>query len=370
MAEMGSGDDAGTPTDDDALIPLKRSVRDVETMRSVLRDWLGPRVAPGSTIELSPITLPEGTGVANETVMFDATWTRHGTDHTEGFVARIASDDPLYYEADIEIHHDMYAALADVEGVPVPRVYGYEPDAGLLGAPFFVMGRIEGQVPGDNPHWNTSGFVVDASPDDRRRMWENAVDALAALHQVDASRLAFLKPPAGVSGFEDHLAYWRRYLSAAAGPSTHDTLEAGYEWLTAHLPDQAPTGISWGDSRFANIMFRGVEVVALFDWDTVSLAGAGADLAWWRFMDGPSAALVPGIGGPDELVVRWQERTGVELIDLAYYDVFTTFRLGCILMRLYGQLGANGTIPADVAAEQGRNSGPAQALAAQLAELS
>jgi aminoglycoside phosphotransferase (APT) family kinase protein len=200
-------------------------------------------------------------------------------------------------------------------------------------------------------------------------MWENAVDVLAALHQVPADRFPFLAASAGVSGFADHLGFWRDYLDRSTAGSPHDTLEAGYEWLVAHMPSHTPTGFSWGDSRFANIMFRGTDVVAIFDWDTVSLAGAEADLAWWRFMDGPSAELVPGIGDRDELVRRWQERTGREVHDLEYYDLFTEFRLGCILLRLFGQLGASGAVPPEVAAEQGRNSGPSQALAAHLDQL-
>jgi aminoglycoside phosphotransferase (APT) family kinase protein len=350
-------------------VPLKRSRRDPDEMRAALAAWLGPRVSPGSRLELSPFELPEGTGVANETVMFDARWSAAGREREEGFVVRIASDDPLYTEADIEVHHDTYAALADVEDVPVPRVYGYEPDAGLIGAPFFVMERMHGQVPGDSPHWNTEGFVIDASPEERGTMWRNAVKVLAALHQVGTDRFSFLTPRTAVSGFEDHLTYWKRSLDDSSAGTPHETLEAGYEWLVANMPHQAPTGISWGDSRFANIMFKGAEVVSIFDWDTVSLAGAEADLAWWRYMDGPSSELVPGIGSPDELVTLWQELTGRQAQNLEYFDLFTTFRLGVIMMRLFTQMGANGVMPQEMASQQARHSAPTLALAGLLAEL-
>ena len=125
-------------------------------------------------------------------------------------------------------------------------------------------------------------FVCDASPERRRRMWENAVAVLAALHTVDASKFAFLAPPVGRSGLAEHLAYWRRSLDDASAGEPHEGLEEGYRWLVGHRPEPAPTALSWGDSRFANIMFRGDTVVAVFDWDTVSMAGPEADLAWWR----------------------------------------------------------------------------------------
>ena len=351
------------------LIQLKRTARDPEHVRAVVLDWLTPRLAQGRTITVSPFTLPEDTGVANETLMFDARWSAiDGREVEQRFVLRIASDNPLYIGADIRVHHDMYAALADVPGVPVPRVYGYEPDVELLGAPFFVMQRVTGRVPGDQPHWASAGFVFEASPDDRRAMWENAVDVLAALHEVDGSRFVFIAPPAGTSGLSDHLGYWRRWLDDPSTGAPHDTVEAGYEWLVAHLPADEPTALSWGDSRFANVMFDGTTVAAILDWDTVSMSGPGADLGWWRFMDGPASEL-PGIGTADELVDRWQQRTGRVATDVEFYDVFTTFRLSAILMRLFGQMGAGGTIPPDVAEQQARHSGPVQALAAQLEQF-
>jgi aminoglycoside phosphotransferase (APT) family kinase protein len=280
----------------------------------------------------------------------------------------VASERSLYLGANIETHAKIYQALADEPDVPVPTVYGYEPDPSLLGAPFFVMERIIGQVPADNPHWRTAGFVYEASPERRRAMWEDAVRVLAALHRVDSSRFPFLLPTHGGSGVADHLDYWRRSLDLASAGSPHDTLERGHGWLLAHLPEPAATAFSWGDSRFANIMFREDRVVAVFDWDTASMAGPEADLAWWRFMDGPAAEL-EGIGSPDQLVQRWQEHTGQPIRNLEWHDVFTAFRLGVILMRLFANMADDGLMPADVAAQQGRDSEPVRALAKLLEEL-
>ncbi|MCW2968327.1 MAG: putative adenine phosphoribosyltransferase, partial [Solirubrobacteraceae bacterium] len=299
---------------------------------------------------------------------FEASWSSGAAQRREGFVARVASDRPLYLDADIEVHAKIYEALADVPGVPVPRVYGYEPDPGLLGAPFFVMERMSGEVPGDNPSWRTEGFVIDAPPARRRAMWESAVDVLAALHQVDVSKFPFLAAPTGVSGLAHDLAHWRYSLDDASPGAVHETLERGYEWLAARLPSPEPTGFSWGDSRFANIMFRDDRVVSVFDWDTASLAGSEADLAWWRFMDG-SASDLEGIGTADELVLRWEERTGRKVQHLEWHEVFTMFRLGVIMVRLFAGMAADGTLPPDVAAQQGRESGPAMALRSRLDEL-
>src|SRR5207302_3249668 len=112
---------------------------------------------------------------------------------------------------------------------------------------------------------------------------------------------------------------------------------------------------------FANIMFRDDKVVAVFDWDTASLAGAECDLAWWRFMDGPAADDVPGIGTADELVARWESHTGRKVAHLEWHDVFTSFRLGVIMLNLFRNMGAAGLMSPEMAHSQGReHSGPAQ----------
>ena len=217
----------------------------------------------------------------------------------------------------------------------------------------------------DAPHWNTAGFVFDATPARRRAMWEDAVRVLAALHQVDSARFPFLVTSPQRSGLGDDLEYWRRSLAMATGQPPHEGLERGYEWLLSHMPVPSPTSFSWGDSRFANVMFRDDRVVAIFDWDTASLAGPEADLAWWRYMDGPSGALA-GIGGPEELVQRWEEHTGRKVQDLAWHDTFTMFRLGVIMRNLFHNMAAEGQLPPEVAVEQGRDSEPAKRLAAYL----
>ncbi len=351
-------------TDDGVPVPLKGLRRDPEITQRRLQHWLAPRVGAGADFSVSPFTLPGGTGVANETLLFEATWTLGGKERHEGFAARLATERPLYLDADIGVHARIYETLADVPDVPVPRVFGYEPDPGLLGAPFFVMERMIGEVPGDAPHWRTAGFVHSATPQQRRAMWKDAVRVLAALHQVDSSLFDFLSPD-GASGLAAHLSYWKRSLDLATPVERHEVLDAGYTFLLEHMPNPAPTAFSWGDSRFANIMFRGGKVVSIFDWDTASMAGAEADLAWWRFMDGPSAEL-DGIGGPDELVETWEQHTGRKVQHLDWHDVFTTFRLGIIMIRLFSNMVADGHMdPAD-AVKQGWESAPVQTLAAQL----
>src|SRR5919198_904794 len=70
--------------------------------------------------------------------------------------------------------------LRALEGrAPVPRVLATCADASVIGAPFYAMERLEGEVVGD---------AVPAALDsdaERRRIGERLVDALVGLHAVD-----------------------------------------------------------------------------------------------------------------------------------------------------------------------------------------
>jgi aminoglycoside phosphotransferase (APT) family kinase protein len=187
-------------------------------------------------------------------------------------------------------------------------------------------------------------------------MWENALRALAALHQVPVSAVSFLSDGSSLSGLEQDLNYWRRYLDWASGSQPNAHLEQTWTWLQSNMPASPPTGLSWGDSRYSNIIFRDFKPVALLDWDTVSLASGDADVAWWITMDHHATGLLPGIGTPDELVGVWESAIGRKIRDLRYHMVCTSFRLGSILVKLFDQMCAAGQMPPDVAAEQASNS--------------
>jgi aminoglycoside phosphotransferase (APT) family kinase protein len=327
--------------------------------------WLRTVLQARDHVEIGPISSPGGSGVANETLLFDADWRdANGQPCAGGFALRIGSATPLYFEGDIHRQYRMYEALAGTPGVPIPRVYGFEHDPSLIGAPFFVAERIAGQIPPDRPHYTEGGFVFEATPGERRRLWTDAVEVLARLHQAPPERVAFLdRPTRGSSGLEQELSYFRDYLDWACPGRPHALLETGYEWLRANVPPGAPKALSWGDSRIGNMIWRDFRCVAVLDWDGVSLAGPEADLAWWILMDHPSSQILPGIGTPDELVDLWESLTGRTARPLHYYLVFTAFRLGVILQRLFSQMAENGQLEATEAARQAANGRALQHLA-------
>lgn len=319
---------------------LKEQTHSLETVRAGLEGWLRERLEdPDARIDT--LLPPGGTGVANETLIVDL---HRGSGDIEGYVARLATPDPLYLDDDLAKHYRMYETLMSVPTVATPRVLGFEPDASIAGTPFFVMEKIDGVVAADMPPWATQGFIVDATAAQRRSLWEGTVRMLAEMHRLESSSFAFLRTGATDSGSGDCLDYWIRSMRWAQPEQPVPLAAECAEWLLAHQP--AITGLSWGDSRLPNVISRDFIPRALLDWDLVSLAGPQADLAWWMIMEPAEARDLDGIGSQREFVQLWEDLTGLRATELHWYFVFGAFRLAAIFVKLFSMMVAKGHLRA------------------------
>lgn len=325
---------------------LKEHGRSPDQVHAALQSWMRHRL-DDSRLSVGAPSTPGGTGIANETLLFDV---HHSSGAVHGYVARIATGDPLYLDDDLSMHYRMYEAMASIPAVPTPSVLGYEPDPAVLGSPFFVMEKIDGAIPTDSPPWWIAGFVAQASPAERRLLWESTIRLMADFHRVDPEPFTFLRTGATGDGVGDSLDYWIRSLRWASPAAPIPLTDIAEEWLLAHRP--VGTALSWGDSRLPNVIYRDYAPVAMLDWDLVSLAGPQADLAWWILMTAPDSTTLDGIGTNDELVDLWQDLTGISVADLRWFLVFGAYRLAAILAKLFSTFVAQGRMPAEAAQMQ------------------
>ncbi len=332
--------------------------RDLEWSRGQLERWLGAQMPPGAgEVELSELTGPPSTGFSNETLLFDCRFREHGRERTRGLVARVkATQFQVFPEYDVERQYRVMKILGERTDVPVPRVFGFEPDESVLGAPFFVMERIEGDVPGDNPPYHVVGWVTEIRPEERARLWWSGVEMLARVHRLDwrALGFGFLDTPGpGATPLDRQLGYYERFLGWAARGKPQPVVEGALRWLREHRPPgEAPVALSWGDSRLGNLMFRESRCVAVLDWEMATLASPVADLAWWLFFDrhhseGCDVPRLPGFPSREETLARYRELTGFATDDLEYYELFAAFRFAVIMIRVGQQMIANGLLPPD-----------------------
>jgi aminoglycoside phosphotransferase (APT) family kinase protein len=317
--------------------------RDLDDARARLADWLARELPDATDLVLAPFTLPTGNGGSNETLLSSLRWTDANGGHEQGVVVRVEPpvEDALFFESDFTHQRLVLTALHADGTVPVPRILWWNDDPEPLGAAFWIMERIEGQVPSDWPSYNVAGFLADACAKRRRAMWESAVDALASLHRVAARTTwpGLAKTERGATGLDQQIWWWRHQFDLATHPAGAPPLALALEAsLLADVPDERPTELSWGDARVGNMIFASDECRAMLDWEMVSLGGALEDLGWWLFLDrwsseGFGAKRLEGLGTRDETIRRWEAATARSAEGVEWYERFAAYRMQAIMMR-------------------------------------
>jgi aminoglycoside phosphotransferase (APT) family kinase protein len=335
-------------------VPVPR--RDLDDTRKRLHEWLRGRLPGARGIELSPLTGPAATGFSNDTLLFDLAWTEGGRRAQRSLVCRVQPTGlGVFPRYDVAQQYRVMDALR-ATAVPVPAMLWLEPDAGPLGSPFYVMERIDGRIPTDNPPYHGGGWVTEIAPAERGTLWESAVDTLAEIHRQDPDALGLDEleaPPPGSDTVAWQLEHWARYYDWAVGGRRQPTLDAALAWLSARRPaGDGARRLCWGDSRIGNMIFRDGRCVAVLDWEMATLGPPEMDLGWFLYMDrhhcdGIGVERLPGFPGRAETVARWERRTGRPAGDLAWWEAFAAFRFAAIMTRVAQQLTHSGMLPPD-----------------------
>ncbi len=320
--------------------------RDLELTRKQLEEWLARRVG-GDDVHVGELSGPGATGFSNETVLFDLDYRRGGERVHEALVCRIKPTGyQVFPEYDLGRQFDVMQRLAPTV-VPVPAMRWQEKSDDPLGAPFYVMSQVAGRIPTDNPPYHVGGWLTEETPAARERLWNNAYDVLADIHQLDWRQLGFEfldAPERGVTPLDQELAYYESYLEWGARGKAQPTVEPALEWLKANKPSDEPVALCWGDARIGNMIFGENErVMAVLDWEMVSLGNPEKDLAWGLFLDrhhseGIENPRLEGFPTREQTVARYEARSGHAVRHLHYYEVYAAFRFAVIMIRLAQQM--------------------------------
>src|SRR5438445_4255120 len=154
------------------------AARDPQRILAALAGWLGAKL--GGDVDLVELPSPAFSGFSKETLLFDV---RNG-ERAFGIAVRLApSGHRVFPDAAFETQIRVIDALGN-SAVRVPRILWHEPDGDVLGSPFFVMARVDGMAPPDNPPYHAAGWVLEATPEVRERIWWNGLDAMVAVHRT------------------------------------------------------------------------------------------------------------------------------------------------------------------------------------------
>lgn len=247
--------------------------------------------------------------------------------------------------------HDMgreFRMLSRLNAVypPAPRPEFYCEDDSIIGSPFYVMERRHGLILRKSL---PSGLTIDS--DLARRMSCSLIDNLAALHAIDfeAAGLTDLGKPEGYVARQ--VAGWsKRYVQAQT--SAAPAMERVSAWLARHQPQQSGVAVIHNDYKYDNVMLGErdpTHVVAVLDWEMATigdpLMDLGTTLGYWveaadpaplrQSAFGPTA--LPGSLTRREIIERYQEITGVAVLNPQFYYGFGLFKLAVIVQQIYAR---------------------------------
>ena len=330
---------------------LEHSSRDISTLPILISQWLSTVFPGGVTPHITVESGVDSNGMSSETIILTGRWDEDGRQQEQKWVARVAptaQDVPVFSSYRMDHQFDVIRIVGEKTDVPVPRVRWLEADGSVLGAPFFLMDYVEGQVPPDvMPYTFGNNWFADAPAQRQRELQDSTVEVIAKLHSIPEPEKTFgflvdSAEPNALRRNLDWLKSWHEFAVPDIGRSA--LIERALEWLEANWPaDVAATDpvLVWGDSRVGNVLYSDFRPVAVLDWEMATLGPREMDVAWiifahMVFQELAGLAGLPGL--PDfmresDVKSTYTELTGVELGDLQWFYVYCGVVWACVFMR-------------------------------------
>lgn len=332
---------------------LQRSSRDVTTLPTVLSKWLSTVMPGGVAPEITVESGVDSNGMSSETIMLTGRWHENGEPKEQKWVARVAptaDDVPVFSSYRLDHQFEVMRQVGELTDVPVPNVRWMDTTGEVLGTPFFLMDRVDGQVPPDvMPYTFGGNWFADAPLERQRELQDSTVEVLAKLHAIPdaAERFGFLSEidPPGDTPLRRHFGWlkdWYEYSVPDIGRSP--LVERALQWLEDNFPEDVATTDSvliWGDSRIGNVLYDNFRPAAVLDWEMATIGPRELDVSWiifahMVFQELAGMAGLPGL--PDvmreeDVRATYRELTGAELGDLRWFYIYSGVIWCCVFMR-------------------------------------
>ncbi|RQW29750.1 phosphotransferase family protein [Rhodobacteraceae bacterium CH30] len=315
---------------------------------------------------------PPAQGYSNETWLLDAELGPEA--RRQHLVLRLApAGVGLFPGYDLALQYRVMAALAG-SAVPVPALYGFEDDAAVLGRPFYLMQRIEGRVPNENPQYHIQGWLAELDADSQRRHWFAGIKTAAQVARIDwrAQGLDALAPDGDPVAVQlDELAAFLTWTEAQARP--YPLIRRALAWLAAHRPPSRRAALVWGDAKLGNLIFdEAGRVAAALDWESAHIGDALEDLAWFLVLDrslceGYGVSRLAHLPSREESIACWEAASGESAACLPWFELFAAARLAVIMARLGKLFTERGWVKPEV--QMDTHNGGYAVLELTLAEL-
>ena len=235
--------------------------------------------------------------------------------------------------------------------VPTPIIHCE--DESVIGAPFYIMERIQGIILRSSPPKSMA-----LTPTLMRTISETAIDNLADLHSLDihSTGLIELGKPEGY--VKRQVEGWiSRYEKSKTDELP--SMEELSHWIASNIPTENAPAMIHNDYKYDNFLLsleNHSEIKAILDWEMATvgdpLMDLGTALAYWAEI-ADNAALkpfsltwMPGNLKRQQVIERYEEKTGTQVKNIVFYFAFASFKLGVICQQIYARYKRGSTTDA------------------------
>jgi len=271
-------------------------------------------------------------GVVNETYLHTVEYLDNKKPKQVSAVLRLQPRDSKTPIPDVDVNEQAFVlkALSHIEGLLTPKILWAESDGAWLGRAFYIMEKMPGQAVFDEN-------IAPSTEPQLSQMYDQALEALVKIHAVDwqqAGLEAIFPGYPQQSPLRAQLKNYRRHLTEASGGKHYKLFEDAYDWLMANIPQQTLPVLNWGDARIGNMLFDGTRLTGVLDWEIAEITSREVDIGWFTFFEGylPKDESWHSLS-TQALVKSYQQKAGVELVDLDYFERWAAFRLSVMRLR-------------------------------------
>ncbi len=245
--------------------------------------------------------------------------------------------------------HDMprearILSVLELRGIPSPKHIVTCEDAAVIGAPFYVMERMRGEILRGTapPGYDAKAFA---------RLGETFLDTLVAIHGATPSDpvIGGLGKPLGYVArqVEGWSARWEKSRTTAV-----ESVDALAAWLKANQPGESGACLVHNDFKYDNLVLDSAQpgrIVAVLDWEMATvgdpLLDVGTALGYWVEAGDPpiykalglGVTALPGNLTRAELWDRYLTKSGRSARSVTFYEAFGVFKIAVIAQQIFAR---------------------------------
>lgn len=229
-------------------------------------------------------------------------------------------------------------------GVAAPKPVALCEDLGVVGAPFYIMERVQGVILRGVPEPVPAAEVM-------RGLSESFVRTLVSVHSIGADDPAIAALGRGTGYVARQVAGWTARWEKSRTEEV-PAMEELAVWISSNQPADSGSCLVHNDFKYDNLVLDGSDltrIVGVLDWEMATLGDplldVGTTLGYWvEASDHPAfralglgSTALPGNYTRAEVWSRYLALTGREFVPATWYRAFGMFKIAVIAQQIYAR---------------------------------